>query len=273
MDVFSDRVAVVTGGASGIGRAVSEALAKRGAEVTVADVNGAAAEDVARNIRTRGGRAQARAVDVRDADAVQKLAADAAAARGRIDYFFNNAGIAVMGEERDVSLDDWRRTIEIDLMGVVHGVRAVYPMMVKQGAGHIVNTASVAGLIPAPLEASYGAAKFGVVGLSYALRAEGAALGVKVSVVCPGFIDTPILQNSPIRASIERERLLAMIPWRMTPEGCARVILDGVAKNRGTIVVTRHARALWWLHRLSPDLSTHVAARVVARFRSLARRG
>src|SRR4051812_25696843 len=134
MKAFNDKVAVVTGGASGIGRAVCQALAKHGAQVIVADLDGAAAEEVARNIRTRGGRADAKPLDVRDADAVQKLADGAVAAHGRIDYFFNNAGIAIGGEERDVTLDDWRKVIDVDLMGVVYGVRAAYAIMVKQGA-------------------------------------------------------------------------------------------------------------------------------------------
>ena len=148
---------------------------------------------------------------------------------------FNNAGIAILGEERDVSLDDWRRVLDVDLYGVVHGVRAAYPIMVKQGAGHIVNTASLAGLVPAPGEASYAAAKFGVVGLSYTLRVEGAALGVKVSVVCPGFIDTPILTVSPIRYATDRARMMALAPTPMAPEECAETILRGVEKNRATI--------------------------------------
>lgn len=273
MNAFNDKVAVVTGGASGIGRAVCQALAKQGADVTVADLDAAGAEDVARNIRTRGGRAKSAVLDVRDAAAVETLANDVAAAHGRVDYFFNNAGIAVSGEEREVSLDDWKRVIDIDLMGVIYGVRAVYPIMLKQGSGHIVNTASVAGLVPAPLEISYTAAKFGVVGLSWALRAEAKKLGVKVSVVCPGFIETPILRNSPIRSGVDREKLLALAPWRMDPDECARNILEGVAKNRSTIVVTKHAKLLYAIHRLSPDLSIRFGAQVVERYRALVRGG
>jgi len=269
MRAFQDKIAVVTGGASGIGRAVCQALAKQGADVTVADLDAAGAEDVARNIRTRGGRAKSAALDVRDAGAVQALADAVVAAHGRVDYCFNNAGIAIMGEEREVSLDDWRKVIDVDLMGVVHGVRAFYPIMVKQRSGHLVNTASLAGLIPAPLECSYAAAKHGVVGLSCSLRAEGMKLGVKVSVVCPGFIETPILRNSPVRAEVDRERMLAMARWRMSPEDCARVILDGVARNRGVVVVTRHAKALYLLHRLSPDLTVRLGAYVVERYRAM----
>lgn len=272
MSELQGKTAIVTGGASGIGRAVAEALAARGALVVVADLDGARAEEVARGIATRGGRAEARALDVRDAPAVQAIVDGVVSAHGRLDYLFNNAGIAIMGEELEVSLDDWNRVLDVDLRGVVHGVRAAYPLMVRQGFGHIVNTASLAGLVPAALEISYTAAKYGVVGLSHALRAEGAALGVKVSVVCPGFIDTPILQVSPIRSGHARAELLAMTPKPMPPDRCARIILDGVAKNRSTIVVTAHAKALWWLARASPDLVIWISGKVAQRVRAMARK-
>ena len=183
------------------------------------------------------------------------------------------SGIGIMGEERDVSLDDWNRVLAVDLHGVVHGVRAAYPIMVKQGHGHIVNTASVAGLVPSAMEISYTTAKYGVVGLSHGLRAEGQALGVKVTVVCPGFIDTPILQVSPIRGGSDRQRILKLIPKPMPPERCARIILDGVARNRSTIVPTGHAKLLWAIERLSPDAAIWLSAKVVERLRKMIREG
>jgi NAD(P)-dependent dehydrogenase (short-subunit alcohol dehydrogenase family) len=272
MDPFRDKTAIVTGGASGIGRAVCEELGKRGAIVVVADVDGGGATAVAQSITSSGGRAQARALDVRDAAAFQKLVDDTAAEHDRLDYLFNNAGIAIGGDERDVSLDDWNRVLEVDLHGVVHGVRAAYAHMVRQGHGHIVNTASLAGLIPAAGEISYTTAKYGVVGLSHALRAEGARLGVKVSVVCPGFIDTPILVNSPIRGA-DAAKLRTLIPKPMPPERCARIMLRGVAKNRSTIVITALAKALWLLARVSPDAVIWVSTQVVARMRKVGRPG
>ena len=273
MSTFSGKSAVVTGGASGIGRALCEGLGAAGAVVTVADLDGAGAEVVAQGIRSRGGRAQAKPLDVRDAAAVQALVDATADEHGRLDYMFNNAGVAVMGEERDVTAEDWDRVLAIDLHGVVHGTRAAYARMVRQGSGHIVNTASVAGLVPAALEVSYTAAKYGVVGLSHALRAEGARLGVKVSVVCPGFIDTPILRTSPIRGAGDRNDFLRLIPKPMAPERCARVILAGVEANRATIVVTAHAKLLWALARISPDTAIWLSTQVVERVRKMIREG
>jgi NAD(P)-dependent dehydrogenase (short-subunit alcohol dehydrogenase family) len=269
MNVFEGRTAVVTGGGSGIGKAVCEALGERGARIVVTDLDGASADRVAKGIAARGGRAEGRPLDVRDRAAVEALVDEVATAHGRLDYMFNNAGIVVSGEERDVSADDWKQVLDVDLHGVVHGSRAAYARMVRQGSGHIVNTASLAGLTPASMMISYSTAKYGVVGLSHALRAEGRKLGVKVSVVCPGFIDTPIITDSPLRMGIARERLLAMAPKPMPPDRCARVILDGVAKNRATIIPTAHAKLFYLLQRLSPDAAIALSAAVVERTRKM----
>ena len=142
------------------------------------------------------GAATAAVVDVRDASGFQKLVDDTAAEHGRLDYLFNNAGIGIAGEERDVSLEDWNTVLDVDLHGVVHGVRAAYALMVKQGHGHIVNTASLAGLLPSPGLVPYAMTKHGVVGLSLSLRAEAAEHGVRVTAVCPGVVDTPILTRA-----------------------------------------------------------------------------
>jgi NAD(P)-dependent dehydrogenase (short-subunit alcohol dehydrogenase family) len=212
-------------------------------------------------------------LDVCDADAVKAVVDETAAAQGRLDYMFNNAGIAISGEERDVSLDDWNRVLAVDLHGVVHGVRAAYAIMVRQGSGHIVNTASAAGLTPLAGHASYTAAKYGVVGLSHALRVEGAGLGVRVSVVCPGFVDTPILTHSPLRGNVDRAKLTALTPRRMPPARCARIVLEGVLANRATILVGAEAKALWGLSRVSPDAVLWLATRIVDRLRRVAREG
>src|SRR4051794_22041738 len=137
------RVAIVTGGGSGIGEALSRALAARGDTVVVADIDGAAAERVAGDI---GARAQAAKVDVRDAAGVQALVDDTVAQHGRLDIMVNNAGIAVGGDVLELSVAHWDRIIDVNLRGVVHGVQAAYPVMARQRSGQIVNTASMAGL-------------------------------------------------------------------------------------------------------------------------------
>ncbi len=169
---------------------------------------------------------------------------------------FNNAGVAVFTEERDATLTDWQRVLAVNLWGVIHGVRAAYARMVQQGFGHIVNTASLAGLSPAPMEGSYVASKYAVVGLSCALRVEAADLGVRVSVVCPGLIDTPIFRTTEIRAVDDAAaRALITSAKALSPAACAQVILRGVEKNRAIIVITPLARFIWFLTRLSPGLA------------------
>jgi NADP-dependent 3-hydroxy acid dehydrogenase YdfG len=256
MKSFRDKVAIVTGGASGIGRAVGAQLAAAGANVVLADIDEPLLRETAGSIG-----ATARVVDVVDANAMQALADDTVSEHGRIDYMFNNAGIAIISEVLDMGLDDWNRIIDINIRGVVHGIHAVYPIMCTQGFGHIVNTASLAGLAPAPSFTAYSATKHAVVGLSRGLRAEARAYGVKVSVVCPGFIDTPIVDNATYR-NFSAERLTEKIPYKMmTADTCARHLLRGVARNKLEIVVTLHGRNIYRMQRMFPGLVERLTAR------------
>ncbi|ETK32343.1 SDR family NAD(P)-dependent oxidoreductase [Microbispora sp. ATCC PTA-5024] len=259
------KTAIVTGGASGIGRAVAAGLVRRGVHVVIADVRDA--DRVAKELDCDGA-----ALDVTDAEAVAALAGRVRAEHGRLDFLFNNAGIAVGGSAEELTLDHWNRTIDVNLRGVVHGVRAAYPLMIEQGYGHIVNTASLAGLTPAPLMIPYTAAKHAVVGLSLALRAEAAAHGVRVSVVCPGFVDTPLLDNANPglpQTEVGREARAAALraQGRLYPaDDLARDVLRGVALNRALIVAPASARVAWRLARLSPGLATRVAGSAFRRF-------
>lgn len=251
MDIFAGRIAIITGGASGIGRALAEELARRGAGVILADRNKELLEETARSITSNGHRAKPVAVDVANQDAVRKLMDDTVAEFGKLDYLFNNAGVVVFGEAHNFSYEDWRTVIDTNLYGVVNGVFAAYPIMKKQGFGHIINTASLAGLVPAAGLISYTASKYGIVGLSHALRSEAAHFGVRVSVVCPGFIDTPMKNSKLIK--LDREKLLAAAPKLLPAEKCAQVILHGVEHNKSTIVVTPLAKLFWLLYRISPN--------------------
>jgi NADP-dependent 3-hydroxy acid dehydrogenase YdfG len=253
VDIFKDKIIIITGAASGIGRALSEDLARRGARLIMADMNEELLKETAAAITKAGGQAWPQKLDVRDCAAVQKLVADVVAEHGRLDYIFNNAGIGVLGEARDFTYDDWKRVIDTDLYGVVNGVAATYPIMVQQGFGHIVNTSSLAGLVPIPGEISYTASKYAVVGLSNALRIEGEDLGVKVSVVCPGLIDTPILRTTKT-LKVDLEQAIKELPKPIPPSQCARIILRGVEKNRATIIITGLTWFAWIVQRISPGI-------------------
>jgi NAD(P)-dependent dehydrogenase (short-subunit alcohol dehydrogenase family) len=249
------KVAIVTGGGSGIGAALCRELARRGAQVVVTDLRVADAEHVAEEIVAGGGHAEPRAVDVSDQVAVHRLVSETVAAYGRLDYLFNNAGIAIGGDARDLTLEHWRQVLDVDLYGVLHGCLAAYPVMAQQGFGHIVNTSSAAAFFPDPGNGPYCTAKHALIGLSLSLRLEGADLGVKVSVVCPGLVRSNIYQNAgiinmPRLASLrgrDRERA-AGAPDRMMPaDRAARGILDGVARNEAVIVFPANVR---WARRL-----------------------
>lgn len=257
--IFDGAVAIITGGASGIGRALAGELAKRGSEVIIADRQSGLAEKAAAEIRASGGKAHAREVDVTDYPSVERLVQETAGSAGRLDYMFNNAGIGIGGNASHYRIEDWNLIMDVNLRGVINGIQAAYGIMRRQGFGHIVNTASMAGLIPSPGAAAYAATKHAIVGLSKSLRAEAASAGVYVSVICPGVIRTPILEGGGrygrMLIDIPPEEMRRM--WDefrpMPPETFARKALAGVAKNRAIIIAPWWWRLFWWLDRLSPS--------------------
>lgn len=256
-DAFAGKVAIVTGGGSGIGAAIVRALAGRGASVVIADIDEAAAKSVTEQIAA--GSASTAVVDVTDSDAVADLVNQVAANHGSLDLIFNNAGIAVAGLVDQLTLDHWDRVIDVNLKGVVHGVHAAYPLMLRQGRGHIVNTASLAGLVPGPGLAPYVAVKHAVVGLSMSLRAEAAMRGVKVSAVCPGFVDTPLLDRvnpglPQTETGANAETLARMLGKLYQADLLAADVLRGVEQNRALIVAPRSARIAWRMSRYAPRL-------------------
>jgi NAD(P)-dependent dehydrogenase (short-subunit alcohol dehydrogenase family) len=245
---FEDKVAVVTGAASGIGQAISGALAAEGATVVLADLDGPGATAAAGAL---GGRARGVALDVTRGDDVAALVAEVVDAEGRLDLLFNNAGIGAGGPVELLEIADWDRVLDVDYRSVVYGVAAAYPVMVAQGHGHLVNTASLAGLVPSPLLTPYAAVKHAVVGLSMSLRAEAAPHGVRVSVVCPGPVETPLLDSG---GGVNVRKLLTNALGPPYPAASlAADVLDGVAENRAFIVAPETGRAAWAAYRSDPE--------------------
>ena len=190
---FSGKVAIVTGGASGIGAATARRLHAEGASILIADVNDPLGEALADNLGA--GRALYRHVDVSSWDDVQGMVDGAVSAFGRLDILFNNAGIGSFAATPDVSVEEWRRVIDIDLNGVFYGCRAAIPVMKAQGAGAIINTASASGLAGDYSFAAYNAAKGGVVNYTRAAGIDHARDGIRINAVCPGPVDTPIITS------------------------------------------------------------------------------
>lgn len=265
MESFAGKSAIVTGGASGIGRGLCEALAARGAAVTVADLDFAGAQAVAKGIARSGGSASAVALDVADIAAFTRLVESAP----QLDYLFNNAGFAILGESRDMAFEDWRRIVDVNLMGVIAGSLAAYKRMATRGEGHIVNIASLAGLAGFPVFTAYSTTKAGVVMLSQMLRAEGESLGVRVSVVCPGFIRTGIYDHATY-LGVRKEQALAQNPFPvMDLVPAIEGILAGVARNDAVIVLPGYARFLWRLLRWFPFAAIPFWRKVMRDFRAI----
>ncbi|MDP3279148.1 MAG: SDR family oxidoreductase [Deltaproteobacteria bacterium] len=265
---FDGKTAMVTGGGSGIGKALCLELARRKAKVLVTDIDEAAARAVAEGL---GNGSRAVRLDVRDAAAFQGAMDEFADENGGLDLLFNNAGIAIGGELHELTLAHWDRIIDINLRGVVHGVAAAYPRMVRQERGHIVNVASLAGLGPAPLLVPYAATKHAVVGLSMSLRIEAAALGIRVSALCPAAIETPILESdnpADLPGTTWRpnmRRFLTRLGGPPYPvDKMATEALDAVADNVAVIVLPGAARMAWRLGRMLPSLVESLAGKAVA---------
>ena len=262
--IFNEATAIITGGASGIGRALAFELAKRGCEVVLADLQLEEAQDIVFQIQASGGRAKTVRVDVTDFPALEELVRETIECSGRLDYMFNNAGIAIACTADHYTISDWNKIVDTNLRGVVNGIQASYKIMIEQGFGHIVNTSSMAGLMPNPLGVAYATTKHAVVGLSKSLRAEAAARGIRVSVLCPGVIRTPILEGGKygkILMDISVEKVRAM--WEefkpMSPDIFARKALDAIAKNKAIIIEPWQWKLVWWLDRLSPSLVMAIA--------------
>ena len=265
--IFDGATGIVTGGASGIGRALAEELAKCGCEVILVDLQIELAEKVASEIRSSGGKATAVEIDVTDFPAMERLVQETVGRTGRLDYIFNNAGIVIGGTADLYRIEDWNRIIDVNLRGVINGIQSAYKVMVTQGFGHIVNTASMAGFMPGPGNVSYTTTKHAVIGLSKSLRCEAESMGVRVSVVCPGVVRTPILigggRYGKMLVDIPPEKMNRL--WEklnpMPPNLFAQKVLKSVARNKAIIIVPTWWRVFWWIYRLSPSLGMWLSKR------------
>ncbi|MEQ3554357.1 SDR family oxidoreductase [Pseudonocardia nematodicida] len=271
---WSGALAVVTGAGSGIGRATAQELADRGARVVVVDLDPAGAAETAGAIARRHGRhrAVAEILDVADDAAVAALATRVATEHGVPDLVVNNAGIAVAGPFADTGADEWRRIVDVNLWGVVHGCRHFGELMRSHGeGGHLVNVASAAAYLPSRVLPAYSTTKAAVLMLSECLRAELADDGIGVTALCPGFVNTPITTHARFAGADDaeqetRRRAAAAAYTRRgySPERVARRLLRAVEKNLPLAPVTAEAHAGLLASRLSPTL-TRALARVEPR--------
>ena len=246
MKDFNGKVVVVTGAASGIGREMARAFARRGARLAICDIDAEGLGAICQELESMGCTNYSQVVDVSVASQVKDFCDAIYREMGRVDILCNNAGVAVGGWMEDIPLEDWEWQIGPNLWGVIYGCHFFYPRMIEQGGGgHIVNTASGAGLVPLPLTAPYNTTKFAVVGLSETLRAEAAMHGIGVSAVCPGVVNTNVVRNARIVSSTKRssaeelkQKVQRLFKFRnYKPSKVAAAVVKGVERNKPIIVV------------------------------------
>lgn len=268
MDWFRDSTAVVTGAASGLGRGIALALAEAECHLVIADIDAEGLDRVRRDIEEMGRDCLARRVDVSSRRDMECFANESWAWKGGVDLLVNNAGVAVSGELDLIPPEDLEWIVGVNLMGVIYGCRFFLPYMVQRGEGHIVNIASLSGLVALPLHVAYTVTKFGVVGLSELLWAEARNHGVGVTVVCPGAISTDIGFRARNHYRTEKQRVgeerYAAMLWErgMDPREAGRKIVEAVAAGRFLVLLGREAYLLYYLKRLAPMTCLRVASLV-----------
>jgi NAD(P)-dependent dehydrogenase (short-subunit alcohol dehydrogenase family) len=267
---FRDKVVVVTGAGSGIGRATAMAFAAEGANMVIADINKDRITETAKEIERRGGKATAQVTDVSDRAQVEALSKFVIQKHGRVDILHNNAGVGVGALIQDMNLKDWEWIVKINYWGVVYGIHYFLPYMIERRYGHIVNTASGAGLMALPATGAYCSTKFAVVGLSETLRMEVRRYGVGVTVVCPGVINTNIFDDSPMHLPesmrVQPGKFIESVKkYGWPPERVARAVLKGVRKNKAVVPVGPETWIGWYSKRISINLFNAVM-NLVTRF-------
>jgi NAD(P)-dependent dehydrogenase (short-subunit alcohol dehydrogenase family) len=263
MKIPNDARVVVTGAGSGFGRAVSLALGKRGARVMVSDVNLETAEETAKMIGSTG-RARAMKVDVREPAQVKAQIDATVDTWGGLDVIVNNAGVAVVGKVGDVPIEDWRFEVEINLMGVIYGCHFATPIMRNQKRGFILNVASAAGLLSAPLMGPYNVTKAGVVALSETLAGELVDSGISVSVLCPTFFRTNIHKTQRAHGMPDRaSKLVTEAKW--SAEQVANVALKGLERGTLYVIPQTDGKLFWRAKRLMGSSFYSMAGRVAKR--------
>ena len=279
MRSFEAKRCLITGAGSGIGKAVAEAVAREGGQLVLTDINETALGETVRGIRESGGRVlAAQALDIRDYPAVKAFAKAFHNAHGSLDVVMNIAGISIWGEVEHLRHEDWRDAIEVNLMGPIHVIECFVPPMIEAGrGGHLVNVSSAAGLFGLAWHAPYSASKFGLRGISEVLRFDLEQHGIGVSLVCPGGVDTGLVNTVRIVGVDTESPTLVKMRERfrkhaVSPEQAARAILKGVKRNRYLVFTSSDIRIGHWFQRHCHWLYVRIMRRISRQMQAVASR-
>jgi NAD(P)-dependent dehydrogenase (short-subunit alcohol dehydrogenase family) len=267
MKDLKGKTALITGAASGIGRELALTFGDEGAIVLIADIDAAGLEETSGMLGRRGIENRRYVVDVSEGDQVSAMAEEVEGEFGGLDVLVNNAGVFVWADFADTTRKDWERLMGVNLWGAILTINAFLPGMISEKSGHIVNVSSLGGLVTMPTLSAYSTTKFGLVGLTETLRHELEPHCIAVTLVCPGNIDTPIINHIVVRG-YDREKLTrvsyGLLP-RMKPGKAAAIILRGIKKGKAMIILTPSAHCMYLLKRLSPNLYHIMLGRLMRR--------
>jgi short-subunit dehydrogenase len=259
MKTLADKVAAVTGAASGIGRALATNLAAKGCHLAISDVNEQGLQETAKLVADKNVRVTTHIVDVANREQVYQYADDVVQQHGKVNIIINNAGVAVGDSIEEVSYEDFEWIVSINFWGVVYGTKAFLPHLKKEPEGHVVNISSINGIIPNPLNGPYCSTKFAVRGFTETLSQEMKGTSVGVTVVHPGGIGTDIVRNARIRRHINPNKTPDQLAAdfdenvvRNTADFAARTIISGIEKNKQRVLVGGDAKLLDKFTRLFP---------------------
>ena len=271
MKSIKNKISLVTGASSGMGKESALEMARKGAHLVLVDINEQGLQEVAKEIQAMGRRATCIKANLADKEEIKRVALEALEQENHIDILYNNAGVALVEELKDTTEQDWEWLVDINFWAPIRLTNELLPHMIERRQGHIVTTASVAGLIGASMLGAYSVTKFGMVGYSEALRAEVSQYGIKVSAVCPGVVRTGLVDTIKVpgvKGGLGHyvDRFFGLVGLNQQEAG--KHIVKGIRQNKGYILIAREAKPLWYLKRISPEAAYYVNKAIFKLMRS-----
>ena len=263
MNYYKDKTIVITGAGAGLGKALALKMAQLGGHIIVTDIVDSSVTTTVEEIHAQGGMARGYRLDVTRSDGIETLLEELAV----VDLWVNNAGVAAAGEVRDTDLSVWRKVIDVNLWGVITGTKLAYDKMLGQGHGQIVNIASMYGICTSPMVGAYAASKHGVVGITRCLQMEARSLGVKINLICPGYIDTTLFSHGNF-SGVSSEDSLRLLPYRMVKlDTAVAKIIKGIEKNTPLLIFPFYVKSTWFIATLFNPLYKLISRIYLMRYR------